>query len=497
MKFDVTIFADDLNQAGALAEAVEGFGFDGLWVAEAAHNPFLPLAQAAVATERISLGTAIAVAFARSPMLMAQTAWDLAAASRGRFILGLGTQIQPHITKRFSARWGKPVAQLREYIESLRTIWHSFQTGADLKYEGEYYRFSGLRSHFAPQPMPHHRIPICIAGVNRGLARLAGELCDGFHVHSFHTPQYLREALLPAFNEGRQASGRRDKLILSCAVFVVTGEDDDAVEACKQLTKSQIAFYASTPSYSKVLALHGWADLIPRLNALLRRNRWQELYALISDDMLETFAVVAPPEDLPYKLRERYDGLLDRAGYYLPFEPNGQGQARYLARGGESDATLMPIFELDGKSITYHVRESKRAKRVSLRYSLSNGLELVYPAGMRLPDPETLLRERSDWILAAISKLSETPATPRQREYREGAVFPFRGGKYKLSLEKSQSASIFSARLNDDRLVLALPEDVFAQELRCSPPTRPGLLSPTGKDLSAAAAGRVGGAARL
>lgn len=321
MKFDVTIFADDLDRAGALAQAVETFGFDGLWVAEAAHNPFLPLAHAALATERISVGTAIAVAFPRSPMIMARTAWDLAAASQGRFRLGLGTQIKPHITKRFSANWGKPVKQLREYIECLRAIWHSFQTGAAPHYAGEYYRFARSSPPIAPAPMPCPQIPIYIAGVNTGLARLAGELCEGFHIHSFHTPQYLRETLLPAFAEGRAASGRADKLSLSCAVFVVTGEDDEAIEASKQLTKSQIAFYASTPSYSKVLALHGWTDLIPRLNALLRRNRWTEMHELISDEMLETFALVAPPDELPYKLRERYGGLLDRAGFYFPFEP--------------------------------------------------------------------------------------------------------------------------------------------------------------------------------
>ena len=321
MKFDVTVFADDLNQAGRLAQAVETYGFDGLWVAEAAHNPFLPLSHAALATQRISLGTAIAVAFPRSPMIMAQTAWDLAAASQGRFVLGLGTQIKPHITKRFSAKWGKPVRQLREYIESLRSIWHSFQTGAALDYQGAYYRFSALTPGFAPQSMPFHDIPIYIAGVNTGLANLAGRLCDGFHVHSFHTPQYLREILLPAFQDGRLTGGRPNKLTTSSAVFVVTGHDDAAIRASKHLTKSQIAFYASTPSYRPVLELHGWTDLIPRLNALLRRNRWSEMHSLVSDDMLEAFAVIAPPDELPYALRERYDGLLDRAGFYFPFEP--------------------------------------------------------------------------------------------------------------------------------------------------------------------------------
>jgi len=323
MKFDVTIFSDDLNTSSDLARAVEDYGFDGLWVAEAAHNPFLPLTHAAMATDRINLGTAIAVAFPRSPMMMAQTAWDLAEQSQGRFILGLGTQIKPHITKRFSAKWGKPVTQLREYIQSLRAIWHSFQTGERLKVEGEYYNFSLLTPFFTPTSMDYHNIPIYIAGVNTGLAKLGGELCDGFHVHSFHTPDYLRQVLIPAFEEGGDRTGRtREDLSLSCAIFVVTGHNEDEIQESKIATKSQIAFYASTPSYSKVLELHGWEDLIPELNALLRRNKWDEMHTRISDDMLEHFAVVAPPDELPYKVRERYDGLLDRVGFYFPFEPD-------------------------------------------------------------------------------------------------------------------------------------------------------------------------------
>ena len=322
MQFDVTVFADELNAAGQLARAVEDYGFDGLWVAEAAHNPFLPLAHAALATERISLGTAIAVAFARSPIMTAKTAWDLAAHSEGRFILGLGTQIKPHITKRFSAKWGKPVAQLREYIQLLREIWKTIQSGDEVNYVGEYYNFKTSNSDFAIEPMAFPDIPIYIAGVNTGLAKLAGEHCEGFHVHSFHTAKYLREVLLPAFQIGRAKSQLKETLVLSCAVFVVTGQDSAAITESKIMTKSQIAFYASTPSYGRVLELHGWADLVPRLNALLRRNRWNEMHELISDEMLEQFAVIAPPDELPHKLRERYDGLLDRAGFYFPFEPD-------------------------------------------------------------------------------------------------------------------------------------------------------------------------------
>ncbi|MYD08495.1 MAG: TIGR03617 family F420-dependent LLM class oxidoreductase [Chloroflexi bacterium] len=335
MKFDVTVFAEDLNAASALAESVEDYGFDGLWVAEAAHNPFLPLAHAALATRRITLGTAIAVAFPRSPLLMARTAWDLAEQSGGRFILGLGTQIKPHIAKRFSARWGKPVQQLREYILALRAIWGAYQSGEELSCRGEYYDISLSPAADKRQPMPFAKIPIYIAGVNRGLARLAGELCEGFHVHSFHTPRYLRESLLPAFEAGRARGALDQPLSLSCAVFVVTGEDEAAIAESERLTKSQIAFYASTPSYQPVLALHGWQDLTRQLNTLLRRNRWEDMHKLISDEMLEQFAIVAPPDELPYKLRERYQGLLDRAGYYFPFEPKDRAKQaiwRHAAR---------------------------------------------------------------------------------------------------------------------------------------------------------------------
>ena len=326
MRFDVSIFADDLNAAGEIAAKVEDYGFDGLWVAEAAHNPFLPLAHAALSTERITLGTAIAVAFPRNPQLMAQTAWDLAQASSGRFVLGLGTQIKPHITKRFSAMWGKPARQLREYIQALRTLWDSYRSSQPAAFQGEYYRVNLNSASSAPTAAPVPQIPIYIAGVNTGLAGLAGELCDGFHVHAFHTPQYLRQVLLPAFSDGRQRGDMDSKLALSCAVFVVTGETAEAIEESALLSKSQIAFYASTPSYRRVLELHGWQDLIPRLNALLRRNRWREMHTLISDEMLEQFAVIAPPDELPYKVQERYRDLLDRVGFYFPFEPGDQSK---------------------------------------------------------------------------------------------------------------------------------------------------------------------------
>lgn len=323
MKFDVTVFPTDLNTAADLARAVESHGFDGLWTAETAHNPFLPLTHAAAATSRINLGTAIAVAFPRSPMVVAQIAWDLAAQSNGRFILGLGTQIKAHIVHRFSTPWTAPVPRLREYIESLHAIWHAWQTGEPLRYKGEHYSFSLMTPFFSPSPIKYPEIPVYIAGVNEGLCRLAGELCQGFHVHSFHTPRYLREVIIPAIETGAQKAGRaRAHISLNCAVFVVPGHSADEVRNNAVMVRSQIAFYASTPSYAAVMDLHGWSDIREELTQMAREGRWHEMGDRINDDMLNEFAVIGAPEELAYKVRERYDGLLDRVGYYFPFDPD-------------------------------------------------------------------------------------------------------------------------------------------------------------------------------
>ncbi|MCL4251473.1 MAG: TIGR03617 family F420-dependent LLM class oxidoreductase [Anaerolineae bacterium] len=323
MKFDVTIFPTDLNRAGSWAQAVETMGFHALWTAETAHNPFLPLTHAAAQTSRIELGTAIAVAFPRSPMITAQIAWDLAAQSNGRFILGLGTQVKAHITKRFGIPWAAPVPRLREYIEAMRAIWQTWQTGAPLRYRGEHYRFSLMTPFFSPGPIENPAIPIYIAGVNEGLCKLAGELCQGFHVHPLHTTRYLREVLIPAIDAGAQSAGRtRADLQLTCALFVATGRNKDEIRASTAAIKTQIAFYASTPSYRPVLDLHGWGDLQERLALMARTGQWAAMGDQISDDIVGEFAVIAPMDELAQAVRARYDELLDRVGYYLPFEPD-------------------------------------------------------------------------------------------------------------------------------------------------------------------------------
>ncbi|MCA9914168.1 MAG: TIGR03617 family F420-dependent LLM class oxidoreductase, partial [Anaerolineae bacterium] len=314
MKFDVTIFPDDLNAIPDLARKVEDSGFDGLWTAEAQHNPFLPLPLAAHATEKIMLGTSIAVAFPRSPMVTAQVAWDLAAQSNGRFILGLGTQIAVHIVKRFSAQWdGKPVSQLRDYVTSMRKIWDAFQNQSGLRHRGEHYSFGVLPPFFNPGPIEHPEIPVYIAGVGPALCKLGGELANGFHVHPFHTTKYLRDVIRPSIVEGAQRSDRSiDDVALSCAVFVVTGRNKEEIQQNTIEIKSQIAFYASTPSYRRVLELHGWGDFGERMNALTKQGKWDEMWKEVPDEIMHEIAVVASPDELPYAVRERYDGLLDR-----------------------------------------------------------------------------------------------------------------------------------------------------------------------------------------
>jgi probable F420-dependent oxidoreductase len=329
MQFDVTIFPDNLNQVPMIARAVEDYGFDTLSTSETTHNPFLPLALAAEHTERIALGTAIAIAFPRSPMVMAQLAWDLAAQSKGRFQLGLGTQVKAHITRRFSTEWSAPVPRLRDYIESMRAIWANWQYNKPLRYAGEHYKFTLMTPFFSPGAIEHPDIPVYIAGVNEGLCQLAGEICQGFHVHPFHTARYLKELVIPNIEAGAQRTGRsRADVTLACSIFVVTGENAEQMRASTEATKSQIAFYASTPSYKTVLDINGWGDLADGLNAMSREGRWQEMGTLISDEMLADVAIVAPVDEVAHALKERYEGLLDRVGCYLPFHPDDKAHER-------------------------------------------------------------------------------------------------------------------------------------------------------------------------
>ena len=317
MHFDATLPPADLDAITSLARAAEAIGFAALWVPETQHNPFLPGALIAEHTQRLQFGTAIAVAFARSPATLAYTAWDLARASAGRFILGLGTQVKAHIERRFGMPWPEsPASKLRDQIGAVRALWQAWQSGEKLDYRSDHYKLTLMSPFFNPGPIEHPDIPIYVAGVNTGLACLAGEIADGFLVHPLHTPRYLREVILPAIEAGAAKAGRaRRQVKISVTALVATDPQE------KEFTRSQVAFYASTPSYRAVMALHGWEPTAATLSRLAARGRWEELPALVDDGMLDQFSILAPEADLPGRLVERYRGLADRLSLYTPFVP--------------------------------------------------------------------------------------------------------------------------------------------------------------------------------
>lgn len=322
MKFDALLLMDKLNDVPACAKAIEDIGFDGLWTHETAHNPFFPLVLAAEHTHRVALGTAIAVAFPRSPTVLAHIAWDLAAQSNGRFILGLGTQVRAHIERRFASQFEQPVERLRDQILAIRAVWNAWQTGGRLNHRGPFYTLTLMTPFFSPGPINHPTIPVYIAGVNKRLCHLAGELCDGFLVHPFNSAKYLTEVILPNIEAGATASGRRRQdVALVGSIFVIANDDPREAEAMRAMVRQQIAFYASTPSYRGVLECHGWGAVGEQLSGLAARQRWGEMPALISDYMLEQFAVQGRWADLPALIQRRFGGLLDRVMYYMPYTP--------------------------------------------------------------------------------------------------------------------------------------------------------------------------------
>jgi probable F420-dependent oxidoreductase len=334
MKLDVNIAIDSLRDVPALARDAEALGFDGLWASETRHDPFLPLALAAEHTGRVSLGTAIAVAFPRSPTAVAHTAWDLQAASGGRLLLGLGTQVKGHVERRFSVPWTPPGPRLRDYIGALRALWQCWQTGGPIDFHSEHYTITLMTPFFAPAPIEHPRIPVYIAAVNAYNLRLAGELCEGVHVHPFHSLKYLREFALPHVEAGLARAGRaRSDITLATSVFMVTGQSTAEMAQARERARSQIAFYASTRTYEPVLAAHGWQELMPRLHRKSVQGDWAGMAALVTDEMLEVFTVQAPLDELAAALRARYAGVLDRLAPYLPLEARSdRGSIEAFAR---------------------------------------------------------------------------------------------------------------------------------------------------------------------
>jgi probable F420-dependent oxidoreductase len=306
----------------------EKAGYDGVWTSESAHDPFLPLVLAAEHTERIEVGTAIAVAFARSPMQLAYTAHDLQAYSGGRFTLGLGSQIRPHIERRFAMPWSHPAPRMREFIMAMRAIWSAWNNGTKLNFRGDFYSHTLMTPFFAPPPAPGGAPRIFLAAVGEAMTSVAGEAADGLLVHAFSTDRYLREVTLPALGRGLAKSGRtRSDAEVSCLLLVATGRTEEEMARAVAGTREQLAFYGSTPAYQGVLALHGWAELGRELNALSRSTRddkWSAMGALIDDDVLNAFAVVAEPDAVTAEIRRRFTGLADRISFYAPYEIDPQ-----------------------------------------------------------------------------------------------------------------------------------------------------------------------------
>lgn len=324
MKVDCTLSGapgdwDDVTVA-------ERAGFDGAWLPELSHDPFQALAIAATRTSSIELGTSIAVAFARNPMSLAVAANDLQLHSGGRFLLGVGSQVKAHITRRFSMPWSAPAERMREYLAAVRAIWHSWATDTPLRFEGQFYTHTLMTPSFSPGPNPYGNPRIVLAGVGPHMTRVAGEAADGFFVHGFTTERYLREVTVPALREGRALAGRQglEGFEVSGLPFVVTGIDDEQTAFADAAVRKQIAFYGSTPTYRSVLELHGWGALAAELNQLSKQGDSDEMGRRIDDDVLHAFAIVAPPAQVAARLLESYGDIFTRTGFYAPYPvPDG------------------------------------------------------------------------------------------------------------------------------------------------------------------------------
>jgi probable F420-dependent oxidoreductase len=334
MKVDGGI-GTDLHKAGAAAKEAEAAGYSGVWTAETSHDPFFPLLLAAEHTETLELGTSIAVAFARNPMTLANIGWDLQAYSKGRFNLGLGSQIKPHITKRFSMEWSHPAPRMREMILAIRAIWDTWENGTPLNFRGDYYTHTLMTPFFTPDraDLAGFGVPkIFLAGVGELMTEVAGEVCDGFLCHGFTTERYLREVTIPALERGRAKAGKTmEGFEIVGPSFVVTGNTEEEMAAAAAGTRQQIAFYGSTPAYRGVLDIHGWGGLQDELNTLSKAGKWVEMGNLIDDEILNTFAVVGEPETVAPELHRRYGDVIERISFYAPYKSDPERWSKVLA----------------------------------------------------------------------------------------------------------------------------------------------------------------------
>lgn len=310
----------DPRTVAAAARAAEAAGVHALWLPEIAHDPLLGAALAAAHTTRPLVGTAIALAFVRSPTALAYAAWDLALLSGGRFVLGLGSQVRAHVERRFGMPFDPPLLRMRDTVAAIRAVWQAWRTGGPLRHEGPCYRLSLMTPFFTPPPLPSP-IPIYLAAVNRAMCRLAGQVADGIHVHPFHTRAYLEEVILPAVRRGCARAGRAPEAVTVAVSVIVAPTDGPDADRLLDEARRLVAFYASTPAYRPVLAHHGWERLGERLSRLAAAGRWDEMGTLVTDEVLETVAVVAPRAQLRERLLARAAGVAHRVAPHHPFAP--------------------------------------------------------------------------------------------------------------------------------------------------------------------------------
>ena len=312
MRVFTTLPQEDLRKVGAAGKGIEAEGYDGVASMENKHDPFLALAVAGTATERIELHTSVAIAFARTPMAVANVGWDLAGATGGRFVIGLGSQVRAHNERRFSVTWTPPAPRMREYVQALRAIWRCWKTGERPSYEGQHYRFTLMTPNFAPEPIEAPPPPVMIAAVGPAMLKVAAEECDGVKLHGFCTRKYIEDVVMPRLAEGLAKAGRgRENYEISGGGFLATGPDDATVARMFEWVRERVAFYGSTQAYWPVLALHGLEELGQKLNAMTRQGKWNEMAKEIPDDVVYLFAAVGRYDQIVKAIEQRFGGLTD------------------------------------------------------------------------------------------------------------------------------------------------------------------------------------------
>ncbi|HXY56908.1 MAG TPA: TIGR03617 family F420-dependent LLM class oxidoreductase [Nitrososphaerales archaeon] len=321
MKVDAEIAVASPAEAPGLAKKAEDIGFDCLWVNETKHDPFVQLALACTTTTKIKLGTSIALAFTRSPTTIAYTSWGMQSASKGRFILGLGSQVKGHIERRFGMKWEPPAPKMKETVLVLKAVWQNWQEGTPLDFRGRFFQLDLMSPFFSPGPVEHPGIPIYVAGVNPGMCRVAGMVADGLHVHPLHTVRYLREVVRPALDEGT-SKGKREKgsVTVAASVFAAVGKNEREIRKAKEEMRQYISFYASTRTYRRVMELHGWGDVSDRLHGLSVRGDWERMGEEVPDGMMNEFVVEGTWEEIGGILSRRYGSLVDRVRLYRSFD---------------------------------------------------------------------------------------------------------------------------------------------------------------------------------